>query len=679
MYNQKTLRKTPEGRKQLMEMGASMKGFSRGQGHYSDIPFTERRFCSWDGEGGFKIEGPNCTRCDHPSCNLIRAYGGDNGRKSYYILFGNSDGDSIDSPSLATEELLEFIIEHADIDAIHFGFAFTYDVNMILKDVSPNHLRILKDKGSMVWRRWRIEFLPRKWFSITERYTGKTVRIWDTWTFFMTSAIRAWREYGVSVSQNVIAGKEARDRGNYLDLETIRVYWAEENDAYVELMVKLRESLHSAGLFISAWHGPGAIASYSLQKHHIADAMAKPDESIIEASQYAYGGGRFEMFKVGHANSKVFEYDINSAYPYAISLLPNLARGHWVHVISPQHVSRFGVYRISWAVNPFQDNNFYRPQPFMHRNKNAGISFPCTNETWVWSPELAGKLNFPGLTVHEGWEFLEDDPTDRPFQWLAENYHIRQLYKKAGNQAQYALKLQMNSMYGKMAQRVGWNEEKRTAPKWHQLEWAGWVVSYCRAMVFHASLFAGSDLVSFETDAVFSLRPLAHDLDIGDRLGQWEETIYDDFVYLQSGCRFGLKAGEWKAKYRGFDQGSISLADCLAALSCDPDDWYVHGSTSRFVGFGQALHTDFSTWREFQSNKLRTLHIGGEGKRQHSPKLCRQCREGIGGDRSMHECALVTPIGGQSFRHTLPWLDAELMPDQLAADESKWEQPTLLD
>lgn len=660
-------RRTAKGRAILVQTGVSMKGYSRGQGHYSNIPFTERRFCAWDGESV-----RTHIRTDYVDLDGERlAYERSN---SVYVLFGNSDGKYISAPNLGSVELLTFITENADIDAIHFGFAFGYDVNMIVRDLSKNHLRLLKDKGSVLWKRWRIEYLPRKWFVVTDRLTGRTVKIWDVFSFFMCSAVKAWQQYHVEVSETVLKGKEDRGDLPYEKLWTdIYPYWKEENDAYVKLMERLREALHAADLYISSWHGPGAIASHSLKKHRVDRSMDSCPEPVNEAAQFGYGGGRFEMFKVGRAGVPVYEYDINSAYPYAISKLPDLARGKWQHVLSPDAIARFGIYRVSFRVNPFGPiSNFHRPMPFLHRDKRGQISFPCDVETWVWSPELWGKKNFPGLTIHEGWEFKEETDA-RPFDWLAENYKIRKQYKEEGNQAQLALKLQMNSMYGKMAQRVGWNEEKRTAPKWHQLEWAGWVTSYCRSMVYRAALRAGTGLVAFETDAVFSLNPLSDALDVGDELGQWGETIFDDFVYLQSGCRFGQIGEEWQAKYRGFDMGSISLSAALDALGGPPETWAITGTTKRFVGFAQALHTDFGQWREFQSGKARLLHIGGEGKRKHVTRLCSACHAGIPANEGFHDAALANPIAGQSTKHHLPWKDPIPLLTQEMTDAIRYE------
>lgn len=646
------LRRTPKGRAYLVNKGVSMKGYAYGgnpEREYSAIPFTERRFVSWDGEG--------------------------DPRKSTYYLFGNSDGDHVAAPSLSTVDCLSLIISKADKDAIHFGFAFGYDVNMILGDLSKNHLRVLHETNSVCWKRWRIEHIPRKWFVVTDRVVKRTVKIWDVWSFFMTSALKAWEQYGVEISDAVRIGKELRGDRGYEDIAEDMQYWHEENQAYVELMNKLRQSLHAADLYISAWHGPGAIASYSLKKHKIDLAMAECPEPVNTAAQYAYGGGRFELLKIGRASCKVYEYDINSAYPFAISQLPNLARGTWIHRdhADIRDISRFGIYRITLNRNPFENANIVKPMPFLFRDEQGLISYPCVMETWVWSPELWGMQNISGLTIHEGWEFVEEDLDDRPFAWLAENYATRKRYKREGNQAQHALKLQMNSIYGKQAQRVGW-ERRQTSPKWHQIEWAGWVTSYCRAMVFRAGVMAGDALIAFETDAVFSTKRLASRLDIGDNLGQWEETVYDDFVYLQSGCRFGLVGDKWQAKYRGFDPGSLSLDDALTVLGRDPEEWVIHGTTKRFIGYAQALSQNFALWRHFETEKRRDLVIGGEGKRRHNPKLCPQCVEGIPANQRLHVCTISQPVRGMSTKHHLPWLDLELLDDQVQRDEFRRTQ-----
>jgi len=59
-----------------------------------------------------------------------------------------------------------------------------------------------------------------------------------------------------------------------------------------------------------------------------------------------------------------------------------------------------------------------------------------------------------GAEIVEGWEYTGSQ--ERPFSWVTEMYDTRRDWKRRGISAQLALKLCMNSMYGKLAQRIGW-------------------------------------------------------------------------------------------------------------------------------------------------------------------------------------------------------------------------------
>ena len=43
----------------------------------------------------------------------------------------------------------------------------------------------------------------------------------------------------------------------------------------------------------------------------------------------SYYGGRFEILKRGFIG-KGYLYDINSAYPYALTQIPDLSKGKWI-------------------------------------------------------------------------------------------------------------------------------------------------------------------------------------------------------------------------------------------------------------------------------------------------------------------------------------------------------------
>lgn len=611
----------------------------------------DKEFVAWDGEG-------------------ITPDGED---KQNYVLFGNSKGFTLKGRKLGTAECLNLIIatELAHPNAIHVGFAFGYDVEMILCDLSIKHLKTLRAKGSVLWREFRIEYKRSKWFQITKTdpFTkDKTsARIWDVWGFFQSSFVKAigdnLDDVPATELKRIQDGKAGRSHFTYEDLDSglMVEYWKTELVYLIRMMIALRERLYAAGLQIRQWHGPGAIATYAFRSRKMSKAMSRdiPPEVNL-AAQYAYAGGRFELFKVGAHNAPVYAYDIRSAYPSAIKELPNLARGQWVYRDSPRPgtLARFGVYRLRFSNASLMSA---RPMPYFYRDSHYAIHFPNVCEGWYWTPE-ANYASFLGndCTLLEGWEFIEDDSTDRPFAWVEDVYETRAQWKRDGNASQMALKLLLNSLYGKMAQRVGW-ERSGGPPTWHQLEWAGYVTSLTRSKIFRAMLLAHktNSLIGVETDGIFSSSPL--DLDLGPKLGQWEAEKYDAMIYLQSGFYFKSQNSEWSAKYRGFDKGSVTYDDTLDVLKrwqpWTGDKGILSGTTTRFATMGAYLQSPYAeNLRNRWSTLPRELSIGGDGKRIHRHTVCPQCRNEISPADAMHLMSVSHPIGGMSLPHSLPWL-----------------------
>lgn len=636
---------------------------------YGDAEFTpyhrgrtvrdllDKRFVAWDGEG--------ITPEDQEQQN--------------YVLFGNSLGYTIQTKGrLSTDECLAIIIdtERAHPNVIHVGFAFGYDVEMILRDLTIRHLHILRSKGRVHWRSYRLEYKRSKWFQVTREIDGKSVtaKIWDVWGFFQSSFVKAIKDNIGNIPElaQIEAGKSGRGQFTYDDLESgmMTAYWRLELKLTVDMMTALRERLYAANLKITHWHGPGAIASKAFTMHQMARYMqpelshrvSETDAAVNGAAQYAYAGGRFELFRIGHHAGRVYAYDIRSAYPSAIKELPNLANGEWRYNSSPNpsNLARFGVYRLRFASPAVLSS---KPMPFFYRDPKYAIHYPNVVEGWYWTPE-ASYAAFLGndVTLIEGWEFIENDPAERPFHWVEDVYSTRAQWKREGNASQMALKLLLNSLYGKMAQRVGW-EHAGGAPRWHQLEWAGYVTSLTRSKIFKAMLLAYKQnaLIGVETDGIFSTKPLA--LDLGPGLGQWEAEEYDEMIYLQSGFYYKKQGDEWSAKYRGFDKGSVTYEDTMSVLKAwqpwTGERGILSGTTTRFATMGAYLQSPFADdLRNRWVTLPRELAIGGDGKRIHRPTACRQCEARISPADEMHITTCNYPIGGISLPHSLPWLNA---------------------
>lgn len=659
----------------------------------SQVPPELREFIAWDGEGQ----------------NLK----GNRGPQSY-ILFGCSTGDRIiQRTHIHTFDLLDFIVGVGEKHpaAFHVGFSFNYDANMIVQSLSVKNLEKLHETGALSLNRpdgtrYYIHFLPGKWFSVTRFKFGydrkrnphakTTVKIYDLFSFFAKSFIKAYEELVGPVPLEIKEGKHYRNDFASFSLDYIEKYWRIEIDMLRVLAEELRKRLYGAGLRITQWHGPGALASYELRQRGMQTHMGICPEPVRSAARYAYAGGRFEMFRLGRILGPIYSVDINSAYPFGITRLPSLAGGKWKHVISPKRISRFGVYHV--RLLPTEGSTFLEraPGPLFHRDHSGNISFPWVLEGWYWSPEV---MNLRRITpdryeIIEGWE-LTPATRERPFAWVQEVYDTRRKWKKAKLAAQLALKLLMNSLYGKMAQRVGWNEKLRRAPTWHQLEWAGWVTSHCRAMLWDLmSRMRRDSIIAVETDGLYTTTdPSTLGIVDSGNLGEWEVKVYDEILYVQSGMAW-LRKGEcedtdcihqdeygdmvdgcaWTCKRRGLDVKTFRLSDCQDYLSrLDAhQDWPVFvGKTTRFIGLGSAIQSKVPTklrhckWETVD----RDIRPGHGGKRVHVHKQCQACADGFSAYDAAHEMSIrsLAYLAPLSSPHVIPWegeqLDYDWMQD----------------
>jgi hypothetical protein len=630
---------------------------------------------------------------------------GEQPRDTGYSLFGNSEGYEICHPGLSTKECLELILdtELEFPDAIHVGYGFNFDVSWILKDLPWRALNRLKKYNRCFWEGYQFEHIPHKWFSV--KYGTINAKIFDVHSFFagkLPDALADW-EIGpwksgqdssveenstktqnvriptvselqkISERETVETFKKLRSEFQWIDMESIRVYMRLELKYTKQLMEKLREAFLAAGYLPRSWHGPGALATLAMRRHKIYDAMAESPQEVKDAARSAFFGGRFSLHLAGHIRQNVYFADRNSAYPYACTFLPNLAKGKWKLVTNPGELSRcvqagqFGIFRIMYHYRPVKwsgDNpDFseasdlnYRLYPLPKRSQNGGIEFPPRVNGWYWTPEAKLVVNDDAATFVAGWVFDEDNPEDRPFSWIPEYYRRRQLLKRTGNAAQYTLKIILNAIFGQCARRTGWDRKKHLAPRSHQLEFAGFITSHCRAALYDVAEASGwQEIVSIDTDGLLSLAPIPVDI-AGDGLGEWKTDTYEEAIVWQSGMYALKKDGMWeKAKTRGIARAAYTPDDLVDAIRAGVTTLKLR--QNKFLGYGLALNGQFeknNTWIQDEYEFV----LGGNGSRFHDVKNCdRDCRGSIHRVKLKSFLFLRMDTDPESAPHFLPWLD----------------------
>lgn len=597
--------------------------------------FDRAEFIAWDGEG-FDIDGTHV----------------------YGLLMDSKGNDITNEHGISTLTALDFLTTVAQRypNAIHVCYGASYDVNMILRDVPREDLETLYKGEKIIYDRYELEYRPRKSFVIrrmpakrSEQWREKKrkdgtinyekvyeakMTLWDVLGFFQGTFVSALEKYGiVAPIGDIQAGKQRRGRFTPEELEHfIKPYCRKEVDALVVLMEKLHSNLVQAGLKITRWDGAGACASALLQREGIKHAMKECPPPVQQAALHAYAGGRIEPLQYGHYEGKVYHYDINSAYPFAMLHLPSLCGGRWEHVTSfPAYLSTFTLLKVSWAFP--ESCPLY---PFPYRTTSGSILFPPHGKNWVWFPEYsAAYMHIPDFErychVEEAWCFSPASD-EKPFAFLRDLFEMRKKWKQEGNGAEKAMKLAINSVYGKMVQQLGYMREDGAGniigkPPYHQIEWGGYVTSYTRAMLYEACMQKPSAIISLATDGIYSAEPL--DLPTGTELGEWDYHVHDDITLVSSGIYWYTDAGKEHAFYRGFDKGTLERKYVLSSWERDEniyqgEEWkdfdgntYTDPKSTRFITLGAALLPNggreaqekrFTEWRTWKTIP-RQLHL----------------------------------------------------------------------
>lgn len=592
-----------------------------------------------------------------------------------YILLALSGAEPIvNRHGLSTKQCLDYLYQNLNSDNLNVIYGGGYDFNMWVRDLNEDQLRNLYHgswtSDPVVYAGYALKWMKGKSFEISKWSAfgreGQVI-IYDVVSFFQSPFIDACDSYlGEYHGRDLLVREKAR-RGDFTVEEIAGTI--EYNNLELELLVRLvgelRDRLNRVGLRPKRWNGPGAIAATLFAREGVKSALDKSlPEPVARASRFAYAGGRFEMLKYGSVTDTVYEYDINSAYPRALMEVPNLQEGTWIHRHgNPGSIARFGLYRVR-----YQGSRVDVPGPIHYRSENGTISYPLQVENWVWSPEARVLGDYCAQTgdtyeILEAWEFQEVTGS-RPFSFVQDLFDQRRELKARQDGAHMGIKLALNSMYGKTAQQVGWQAATRDhplrTPPYHQLEWAGFVTSWCRAHILEAALQDLEAVIAFETDALFTSRPLT--LNVGTGLGEWEPTVFTSLTYVQSGHYYATevtKDGPKEIiKCRGIDKGFISRSHVEDRLGLPESERYLEAALTRFYGAGIALGRNRvkELWRKWITEPKK-MSLTPTGKREHGGDCCDDTRAPL---KLGHWHQTFCPIfGGVSSEYPVDWINPD--------------------
>lgn len=495
--------------------------------------------------------------CDGEGC------GTDEKGRQLYMLFRMGERELFTGSHLRTEELLDFICDHPGADLL-VGFAFGYDVTMILRDLPVSQQKRLflpktfrMGLSPFVWyKNFDIDYLPKQYFRVRrvkiERdlegrekrivEKGSTRTIFETFGFFQKSFVKVIQEFGIGdepTRQRIAEDKSRRSSFTSIG-EREREYCSLECDYLAQLMEKLREYCDAAGIRPKSWNGAGKLASALHRLHDTPKAASVKSGAaslVLDYANMAYYGGRFEITRTGSIEGKVYEYDIRSAYPDAMRDLPCLEHGEWKEASGKELAALasdtdgrnrgdhlfIAACTYKTARNP--DGGRAQLGGLPIRSKEGHLYWPLQGGGVYWSCEIASAEKLGAKIKYKSGWIYERQCDCRPFEWVEPLYEYRKSIGGAG--PGYPIKLGINSLYGKLAQRKG-------NGAYCNMIWAGLITARTRSKLNGAIAEKPGDIVMVATDAVYSLSPLVSIVS-GEKLGEWERTDLDGLFIVQPG------------------------------------------------------------------------------------------------------------------------------------------------
>ena len=419
------------------------------------------------------------------------------------FLICDSDGNFLDYPDITFDGIAEFLFKHEG--SWLFCYNLQYDAECILKLLPSEVFDPYRKKKRLrfEYKNYTITYIPKKQLKIQKG--SHTVSLYDIAQYYEGKSLPEAYSKNIRkpLDPQYLKMKEERKgftlRRYLRHKKQIRNYCIKDCIITKELAEHWLDTFFGAYDFYSAnWISSGYLAEKVLIHNRIPIPLF--NETLYDIQKLAWEsfyGGRFELIQRGFIGYCCL-YDINSAYPYALTFLPDITDGKWIASKKINPNSALGFFHIRAKID-----YTVKIAPFPFRTVNNRIIYPSGEfETFVTLEELKAVTGDPKIKykIIDSYQFIPNGSCKYPFkEFINEQYDKRVILKKEKNPLERAIKIILNSMYGKTAQRVNNQMGNLFNPVI-----ASYITGFARAQLykFVKDHHLENDIVAFATDSI---------------------------------------------------------------------------------------------------------------------------------------------------------------------------------
>ena len=466
-------------------------------------------------------------------------------RNGDIFLIADSDGNYLDD--ITPENLIRFLFQKRYQGTWNFFYNITFDSEVILKvfgeEILYNYKRTRKLKFAI--EDYKLDYIPSKILAIRKGHHSTV--FFDIAQYYHASLTNAYQQNIGTLDESYLKIKQKRSafsRNYYLRyMKKVKDYCIQDCILTKELTNHWTDLFYDAfGFYPMRWISSGYLAEKVLINNNIP--LPKFDQipyKIQDIAWSSYFGGRFEVLKRGFIGT-AYIFDINSAYPYALSIIPDFfsdnKKHNWKKSKKILENALLGFFKIESKI---PNEKYVPPFPF----NDGRLIFPSGKfQTFCTLAELKAVQNPKYYKILESWQYCDDHPSYPYKDFVESTYQKRLSLKQAQNPLQLPLKIILNSIYGKTGQKVN----RRIGNIFSPVIFSS-ITGIARSMLYRFVMENNieKDVVFFATDSVCTTRKLDYN---SDKLGEFSyDNSADDVYVLQNGFyRFNEK---WKQRGLG--------------------------------------------------------------------------------------------------------------------------------
>ncbi|MCM8808325.1 MAG: hypothetical protein NC926_10405 [Candidatus Omnitrophica bacterium] len=450
------------------------------------------------------------------------------------VLIADSDCDYVIVNSI--DDILKFLLKKKNTKTLNFFYNINFDFNAIIKHLPKDKIKELYIANEVEYNGYKIEFIPGKYFSVSKN--KMKVRFYDLYNFINLSLNTACKLY---------LGKEKIG-----EAKEFEKYWKKDKDFAIkycihdcvltkELGEKIFKEFKKLDIYYHKPYSFGKLSEVYFIKKCKVPTINRLSSDILKSFLKCYKGNWIEQIKIGYFKN-IYEYDINSAYPYALTHIINWNKGFWTKNIKNLDECYYAYFDVVVDIDDFIPVITLKWKYF---NINPIGKFNCQITKWEYEM-VKDKIifidKFIGFVPYKYDYFLKNE--------------ILNLYQKR-KEHEY-LKTIMNSLYGKFMQM---NEDIYTGNLWNPVV-SSFITTMLRYIIKNSIKGYEDYIISINTDCFYSEKEIKN-IPVSDKIGEFKMKKWDEGIFINNGIyHLRNSNGEEKIRIRGFET-NLNLFELL--------------------------------------------------------------------------------------------------------------------